>query len=62
MLVGRGLEGRSNAVVLMTEPYTYEGKITGMQKGIRCVYALCPLIVELLLILLVLLLLSAITL
>ena len=38
VLVGRGLEGQNQTIVLMTEPYTYDGRITGMPKGTKVVY------------------------
>ena len=39
MLVGRGLEDKQQSVVLMTEPYTYDNKITGLPNGTKVVYA-----------------------
>ena len=39
MLVGKGLEGQGQSIVLMTEPYTYDNKITGMPKGTKTVQA-----------------------
>ena len=39
LLVGRGLEGKKQSIVLMTEPYTAHNKITGMPSGTRVVYA-----------------------
>ena len=39
MLVGRGLEGNKQSVVLLTEPYTVDNKITGMPKGTKAVFA-----------------------
>ena len=39
MLVGEGLEGQRQTIVLMTEPYTHGGKITGMPKGTKVIQA-----------------------
>ena len=39
MLVGRKMEGSRQTVVLMTEPYTVENKITGLPRGTKMVYA-----------------------
>ena len=35
MLVARGLEGRGQEIVLMTEPYTVNDRLTGMPKGTK---------------------------
>ena len=38
MLVGKGLEGQKQTVVLMTEPYTFKGRITNMPSGTKAIY------------------------
>ena len=37
-LVAEGLKGTSQTVVLMTEPYTMAGNITGMPRGTKTIY------------------------
>ena len=39
MLVGQRLGGCKQSIVLMTEPYTYENKITGLPGGTKLVYS-----------------------
>ena len=39
LLLGRNMEERRQMIVLVTEPYTVNGKITSMPKGTRCIYA-----------------------
>ena len=39
MLLGQDLKDRSNTVVMITEPYTYGGKIAGLPGGSTIVYA-----------------------
>ena len=38
MLVGRGLEGGKQAIVMVTEPYTNRNRITGMPNGTKVIY------------------------
>ena len=37
-LAGRGLEGKAQTIMLITEPYTKAGKITGMPRGTKIVF------------------------
>ena len=39
MLVGQGLSGCKQSIVLMTEPYTYNNRIAGLPNGTKAVYA-----------------------
>ena len=38
-VLGLGLQGKSNRIALLTEPYAHGGKITGMPGGTALVYA-----------------------
>ena len=39
MVLGAGLGGCKQKVVLMTEPYTYDGKIAGIPRGTKLIHA-----------------------
>ena len=39
ILAGRGLEGKKQTVTLMTEPYSFANKITGLPNRTKLVYA-----------------------
>ena len=43
VLLGRGMEGCRQTIALITEPYTYESKITGLPRGTKVIYdRTCP--------------------